>query len=470
MPARLAVPMLSLALATVLWLAMGKAAVVNYDTLYSLKWGTELAHGHLPDMTVPGAPTPHPLLTLAGVIAAPLFGSGSPAALSLLAYLGYLATSIAVVLLGLVAKRSFGIAAAIVASLLLVTREPVLSYGLRAYIDLPYLALLMAALAFELKKPRCGAPVQVALLLAGLLRPEAWLLGFAYLAWLATGNDFPGRRRQLLWLTLAVAAPVLWGITDLVLTGDFFFSFRGTRAGAERLNRPTGLGSLFTIAPRRIGEVLRWELLLGAAMGVALLVRGRHPKARVLIVATVAAALAFAIVAIGGLPVIVRYLLPFAAMGCVACAYALTGWRADESIPIGRAWFAGAVALLAAILALAPTQYHRLAGTQRALHVQQQTTVELEALVDEAACGPIIVPNRRAVPLVALWRKEDPRAVITSQDHPIPATGAYVYPASEAAANAFILDRTDVDKVIPGPPPGWTERDRTTRWVLAEHC
>jgi hypothetical protein len=468
-PARFAVPMLSLALATVLWLAMGKAAVVNYDTLYSLKWGTELAHGHLPDMTVPGASTPHPLLTLAGLIGAPFFGSGSPAALSLLAYLGYLATSVAAVLLGLVAKRSFGLAAAVIATLLFITREPVLSYGLRAYIDLPYLALLMAALAFELKKPRCGAPVQVALLVAGLLRPEAWLLSFAYLAWLARG-EHPGRRVQLQWLALAVAAPVLWGATDLILTGDLLFSFRGTRAGAERLDRPTGITSLITIAPRRIGEVLRWELLLGAAMGVALLVRGRHPKAKVLIVATLAAAVAFAIVAIGGLPVIVRYLLPFAAMGCVACAYALTGWRADESIPIGRAWFAGAMVLLLAILVLAPTQYHRIASTQRALRVQQQITVELETLVDEAQCGPITVPNRRAVPLVALWRKEDPRAVITSQDTPIPPTGAYIYPSSQAAANDFILDKTDVNKTIPGPPPGYTEHDRTPRWVLSEHC
>jgi hypothetical protein len=464
--------MLSLALATVLWLVMGRAAVVNYDTLYSLVWGKQLLAGHLPDMTVPGAPTPHPLLTLMGVVGAPLFGSGSAQSLSLLAYVGYLSTSICVVLLGLVAKRSFGIAAGVVAAILLVTREPVLSYGLRAYIDLPYLAFLLLALALELSRPRRGTAVLVLLVFAGLLRPEAWLLSLAYLAWLATG-EHPERRTQLLWLVLAVAAPILWAITDLALTGDILFSFRGTRAGTERLDRPTGVSGLVTIAPRRIGEVLRWELLLGAAAGAVLMFRpGRehHRQARVLVVATVAAAIAFAIVAVGGLPVITRYLIPLAAAGCVACAFALTGWRSDPSIPFGRAWAVGAAVLLAAILALAPRQAERLDHLQTALSVQQRTVVELEALVDEVKCGPIVVPNRRAVPLVALWTKTPARDVVTSQDQGVPPRGTYIFPSSQLAASQFILDQHDTNKVVPLPPRGYTEHDRTPRWVLASSC
>lgn len=470
MPARLAVPTLTLALATVLWLVMGQAAVVNYDTLYGLLWGKELLHGALPDMTVPGAPTPHPLLTLGGLLAAPIFGSASPAALSLLAYLGYVATAACVVLLGLVAKRSLGAAAAVIAALLLVTREPVLSYGLRAYLDLPYLAMLLGALAIELGRPRAGTPVLGLLLLAGLLRPEAWLLSLAYLAWLALGDEFPGRRTQLLWLALAVAGPVLWGLTDLLLTGDLLFSFRGTRAGTERLERPTGLSSLVKIAPRRIGEILRWEILLGAAAGTLLLLRGNSPKAKVVAVAVIAAGAAFAMVALGGLPVLVRYLLPLGAAGCLACAYALTGWRCDESIPFGRAWAAGAAVLLIALLALAPAQFRRIDRLQSSLAGQQLTVTELEALTREVPCGPIIVPNRRAVPLVALWTSERARDVVTAQDGPIPARGTYLLPSSKAAAEAFILDARDRDRVIPPPPPGYEVHDRTTRWVLASSC
>ncbi len=469
MPARLAVPTLTLALATVLWLVMGHAAVVNYDTLYGLLWGKELLHGALPDMTVPGAPTPHPLLTLFGIATAPVLGSASPAALSLLAYLGYVATAACVVLLGLVATRSVGGAAAAVAAVLLVTREPVLSYGLRAYLDLPYLALLLGALAIELGRPRAGTPVLGLLLLAGLLRPEAWLLSIGYLVWLAFG-EFPGRRTQVLWLALAAGGPLLWGLTDLLLTGDVLFSFRGTRAGTERLDRPTGLSGLVNVAPRRIGEILRWEILLGAAAGAALLLRGNHPKAKVVAAATAAAAAAFALVAVGGLPVLVRYLLPLGAAGCLCAAYALTGWRNDESIPVGRIWAVGAAALAAGLLALAPAQARRIDRLQSSLSEQQLTVTELEALTREVPCGPIIVPNRRAVPLVVLWTGKPARDVVTAQDSPIPARGTYLLPSSQDAADAFILDARDRDRAIPQPPPGYEVRDRTTRWQLAASC
>lgn len=470
MHARLAVPTLTLALAALLWLLMGQAAVVNYDTLYGLLWGKELLNGQLPDMTVPGAPTPHPLLTLAGFVLAPVLGSASPAALSLLAYLGYVATASCVVLLGLVARRSVGIATAIVAALFLVTREPVLSYGLRVYIDLPYLALLLGALAIELNRPRAGTPVLVLLLLAGLLRPEAWLLSIGYLAWLAFGDDFPGRRQQVVWILLAGAAPVLWGLTDLVLTGDVLFSFRGTRAGTERLERPTGLSGLVNVAPRRIGEILRWEILLGAVAGAALLVRPSSQKGRVVAAATAAAGVAFAIVGLGGLPVIVRYLLPLGAFGCLACAYVLTGWRSDPSIPLGRAWAAGAAVLLVAILAFAPTQAKRLDRLESSLSEQQGIITELEALSHEIPCGPVTVPNRRAVPLMALWTDRPARSFVTAQSMPVPPTGTYLYPSSKSAADAFILDARDRDRAIPPPPPGYEPEDRTTSWILAANC
>ena len=39
--------------------------LVNYDTLYSLVWGRELAQGRTPDFDAALAPTPHPLATLA---------------------------------------------------------------------------------------------------------------------------------------------------------------------------------------------------------------------------------------------------------------------------------------------------------------------------------------------------------------------------------------------------------------------
>ena len=58
-------------LAAALRLVVGHG-LVNYDTLYSLVWGRDLAHGHLPDYDIALAPTPHPLATLLGIVLTPL--------------------------------------------------------------------------------------------------------------------------------------------------------------------------------------------------------------------------------------------------------------------------------------------------------------------------------------------------------------------------------------------------------------
>nr|MBA2515802.1 hypothetical protein [Solirubrobacterales bacterium] len=43
------------ALAALLWLIVGHP-LVNYDSLYALDWGRDLAHGHVPDYHVALAP------------------------------------------------------------------------------------------------------------------------------------------------------------------------------------------------------------------------------------------------------------------------------------------------------------------------------------------------------------------------------------------------------------------------------
>lgn len=467
MPARTTVPIVSTLVATILWLLLGAVAVVNYDTLYAMLWGKQLFAGGPAEFAAPAAPTPHPLLTLAGLVSSPLVGSASAQALSLVAFAGYVATAACAVLLALVARRSLPAGAGVVAALLLLTREPVLSYGVRAYIDLPYLALLLGALALELGQPRRGAAVLWCLLLAGLLRPEAWLLSLAYLAWLW----WEERRVPASLIALAVAAPLLWMATDLILAGDPLFSFSGTRAGTERLDRPTGAGALIDVAPRRIGEILRWDVLLGAAVGAVLLAwRVKTRQARTVIAATLLLAASLAIVAIGGLPVIVRYLLPLGAAGCLACAYALTGWRAEPSIPGGRAWAGAALVLAAALLVLAPTQLRRIDALQRSLSQQEATVNELRVLVDQAPCGPITVPNRRAVPLVALWTGEPAAAVRTSQDLGAPRRGTYIVPVSARAARGFVLDARDRDRTIPPMPAAFRTQARGDWWVMASHC
>src|SRR3954470_8969242 len=55
---------------------VGRPTYPNYDTYYTLVWGQELYGGNLPDYHVFRPPTPHPLATFVGWLAAP-FGTDS---------------------------------------------------------------------------------------------------------------------------------------------------------------------------------------------------------------------------------------------------------------------------------------------------------------------------------------------------------------------------------------------------------
>jgi hypothetical protein len=143
----------------------------NYDTLYALVWGQQAARGEVPQYGLPIAPTPHPLVEAAGVVLAPLGPRATEGAVVALGFLALAVCAWAVYRLG---ALWFNRAAGAVAAAVLVTRVPVLSYGTRAYVDVPYLALVLGALVLETRRPRAGAPVLGLLALAGLLRPEAW--------------------------------------------------------------------------------------------------------------------------------------------------------------------------------------------------------------------------------------------------------------------------------------------------------
>ena len=148
-----------------------------------------------------------------------------------------------------------------------------LDFGARAYVDVPYLALVLGALLVETRKPRAGAPVLALLGLAGLIRPEAWLFSGAYLVWLWVG----GVRDPRLW-ALAAAAPLLWALGDLIVTGDPLHSLTGTRDTAQRLQRVTGLDDVPGTVPRRLGEILREPVLFGAAGGGLLALAFLRPR------------------------------------------------------------------------------------------------------------------------------------------------------------------------------------------------
>ncbi len=384
---------------------------MNYDSAWSLDWMRQLvAGGSRPDLERLFSPTPHPLSDLASAALVPLSDGGGPAVgrgaetalvVSALFWLGAL---------GVVTFRLgaawFGTAAGVVAAVLVLTREPVLSYGLRTYLDLPYAVFLLLALLAETRRPRNGARTVLWLTLAGLLRPEAWLLTAAYVAYLvvhrvrAAGTpDARGRvrawtaaadlRSLLPLVALALVAPLGWIVEGLVLAGDPLQALTGTQQNAADLDRVTGVGSAITVMPRRLGEIVREPVLLAAAGGALLSLAFLRRRAVLGVAAAVAAGVAFFVLAAAGLPLLTRYLVFPATLLIVFAAAGLLGWRhlpADHRWR--RRWQAFAVLALLVFVAFLPSQAHRLDRLQQALALQQRVIGDLRTVT-----GDVVRPS-----------------------------------------------------------------------------
>jgi hypothetical protein len=184
----------------------------NYDSYYSLIWGREALHGHLPTFDVYRAPTEHPLALVFGA-ALSLLGRGGDRVMVLATMASLVVLAMGMYRLG---RAAFTPVIGLIAGALLITRFDFPFLAARAYIDIPYLAFVVWAAALELERPRRGMPVLVLLALASLMRPEAWLMSGLYFLWIAWRADWADRAR---YAAVAAAGPVVWVAVDTVVTG-----------------------------------------------------------------------------------------------------------------------------------------------------------------------------------------------------------------------------------------------------------
>jgi hypothetical protein len=486
-------------LAALLWVLSG-VGFVNYDTLYGLVWGQQLTHGQTPQYGLPIAPTPHPLVELLGIVVTPLGPSATTAIAVALAFLALAACGWVLYRLG---SLWFGPAVGVVAGIVLLTRVPVLSYGVRAYVDVPYILLVLGALLVETRKRRAGTPVLALLALAGLLRPEAWAFSALYWLYVAFGLT-PGRQerrtgprdgsqagppegrrsesrderraswRRLAWLALlAAAAPILWVASDLLVTGDPLWSLTNTKHTAHELGRVTGIGNVPQYIPRRIGEVLRPVVLVGAAFGGVLSLAWLRPRARLGAIAGVAAVCVFALMAGFGLPIDTRYAFLASAILCIFCGAGAFGWTAlAKDDRRRRPWMAAGTLLVLALLASLPSQIRSAHRELANLERQQAIQSDLLALVHrgqiDSKCGPVGVPNHAPVPLLALYLGVPPAGVVSAEAHQIDH-GTYLEPASIEVERSYILDPRDPHMPV-SIPPRFSEAATNRSWLVFERC
>jgi len=491
------------------WVAAVTAALLlvfpvgfpNYDTIYALVWGRELAHGVSPDYGAALPPTPHPLTDLIGLVTTPTGG-----AITVTMVIAYVSLALAGYFVYRLGSLWFDRWIGAVAAAIVLTRAPYLSNGLRAYIDLPFIALCLGALLVEAKRARAGWPVLALLVPAGLLRPEAWLFAGVYWLYLALtigrapstvsstpirgpsdtwsfslgGWELRWRRerspRELAWLALlALAGPILWVAFDAITTGEPLYSWTGTQKTVETLERKTGPVDLVLYGPRALGEVLQWPGMVGALGGLVLGFLYLRRRAALGIAAALLALGAFALLALGGLAIIARYTMLSAAILSIFVALALLGWRL---LPAGhrgrRPW-----QVLAAVVALMfvvwlPNQWDLDSRVDTDLTNQARIENDLTDLVEAGAfeplCGKIAVPNHRAVPRLAYGLEIKPTQIVSASEEGVPDRGYFVAAASPFVIHNFILDPNDTTKLSLPVPPGFREVARNKSWIVYRRC
>jgi hypothetical protein len=443
----------------------------NYDTLYSLVWGQQLARGQTPTYGVPLAPTPHPAAEVVGLALSPL---GAAATISIVLAVAYIALAALPYLVYRLGTEWFSWPAGLAAAALLITRYEVLSYGVRAYVDIPFTALVLTALLVETRRRRAGWPVIALLAVAGLLRPEAWL--FAGVYWLYV---LPARtwRERVALAALVLAAPVVWAASDLAVTGNLLWSLHHTQGTAAALKRPTGLLKFPYTGARRLGEVLGPDGLIAAAIGGVLSLWLLRARIWLAFCTGVVALVAFAIVASSGLPIDDRYTFVLVALLAICAGAGLFGWRSlPRGHPRRRLWQIGSVVCAIAIVAFIPWNATRLHQTfdstnpaKQSLSAQLRIENDLVALTKRraitTACGKIGVPYHTPIPLLALELHTSPANIVAREI----ARGTFIQAATHAVLRTYVLDLNDPSVTYP-VPAGFRLTAANRSWRVYRRC
>jgi hypothetical protein len=398
--------------------AVGYAAYPTfptYDTLYSLIWGREIAHGHLPSFEAYRAPTQHPLYVLAGTILTP-FGHHADRLMIAITVASFVALVAALYRLG---AAIAGPLVGFVAAGLTLTRLDFPYFAAVGYVDISYLACVFWAAALEAERPRRGRAVWVLLAMAGLLRPEGWLLLGVYVLWMGWRAPWADRVR---YVAYAAVAPGIWVVMDGIATGNPLYSLTYTSRSAQDLGRGKQLSDLPSLGITYLSEITKPYLLVAAAIGAVLAWRLGQKRFALVGVLFVCGVASWFVIATGGLATVYRYMALAGLAALLPAAFALGGFTA---LPIGsgwrRAWMAGSAFIV--FWGIVFTAGHLSTRHIRDdLRLRHDAHTRLVALLKEPKvaaarrCGPIALPNQKAVPDVR-WEFDLPdRAVIARSD------------------------------------------------------
>jgi hypothetical protein len=438
---------------------------LNYDARYALVWARDLARGLKPDYEADFAPTPHPLETVASIVATP-FHSGAD---TLLVWVTLLCFGLVVWLTYRLGAVLFTPWAGVVAALAVLTRPALERDALLGYQDTAFAALILGAVLLEAKQRRRGAPVLALLVVAGLMRPEAWVLGGLYVLWMWPAVDLRGRVRLV---ALAALAPLLWAALDWYVTGDPLHSLHGTADLAEAVDRRRHPEQAPYWTLQYFGHALREPLVVGIPIGLYFAWRHRYHRALLPLAAVAALTVVFMLGPVFGLPLIGRYVRTPSVLLALFYGLAVCGWMLLEPGRERRLWmYVGGFAVALSVIFI--PWHARMIGNMRE-NMSERTAVyaDLRAAgrappvrAAFAACGSTIsASDHRPMPHLRWWLNAPPFSVSTIEAGTSPLQPLLFAPRDVPAMRRFYSGA--YERMT--PPPGYRTVYRNASWrVLA---
>ena len=430
----------------------------TYDSYYALIWGRDLLHGHLPVFQIYRAPTEHPLAIAFGALVS-IVGSHADRLMILGAVASFVALVAGLYRLG---RLAFGPVVGACAALLLLTRPHYEYLAAQGYLDFTYMALVVWAGVLEFQRRRRGTPVFALLALAGLLRPEAWLLSGVYFLWCAlpAPTDLRARARDA---GLVAVGPVLWVATDTIVTGHPTYSLHATTSLADTLGRTQGISNLPGSTWHFLVQLDQLPLVLAAFIGIVLAILLAPRRIGVPLALLASGLVAFFAIGVGGASVIDRYLLTPAMLMMLFGGVAIGGWSMLRSgTLLRRVWMAGAALLVAyGVVSVASTL--SLSTIRYDLAFRNDTHDALRTVLtnpvvrrDLRVCGPLSLPNHKLAPDARWIMGVGPQAVIARSEaradaeqgnltlrRRIDRGGVAIFPIGDAVWTQAIVDVND---------------------------
>jgi hypothetical protein len=242
------------------------------------------------------------------------------------------------------ASRGGGPIAGAIAALALLGSSDWLRYLSAGNIEPLVVALMLGAIELHLRGRRQGAFLLGAL--AGLARPEVWLLVGVYATYVSMSE------RQ--WWPLALGVPgmfALWIVPDWLGSGDLLHTFHLARISAEpRSLQGTSDPALELL--RGVGTIAPAPVWIGALCGLAFGWRTRDRTVAALAVVAAAWALPTIAATALGYPAVPRYLVVPVAVCCVLAGIGVVAVVRLASRARGRAVLAAALVAVSAPFAV----------------------------------------------------------------------------------------------------------------------